>query len=213
MLPQEFIVEIENYLDVNDISLEDMSTRYEIDDRIFCSNTFNFYYGATRGCFVPRESHPSFVFKFDLEGLWEEYCANEVETYKEAVKAGLGDCFLKIEKFDYIVNTPIYICEYADETKVRKKKVTKEDLEEIAEHTSTHTKAPHIPYSWSKEFIDYYGGDKFRKFLEFLVRFGINDLHSNNLGYKDGRPVVFDFAGYFEPSSSDYDDYEESCNF
>ena len=61
MLPQEFIVEIENYLDANDISLEDMSTRYEIDDRIFCSNTFK------SSPFLSISFVTSFIFSLGLD--------------------------------------------------------------------------------------------------------------------------------------------------
>lgn len=34
------------------------------------NDTFYFRFCATRGCFIPEEYSPSFVFKFDFAELW-----------------------------------------------------------------------------------------------------------------------------------------------
>ena len=36
------------------------------------------------------------------------------------------------------------------------------------------------------------------KIYDMFEEFGINDLHCGNLGFRDGKPVLFDFAGYHE---------------
>ena len=38
-----------------------------------------------------------------------------------------------------------------------------------------------------------------RKLLEFIVNYGINDLHAGNFGYRNGdlsEPVIIDYSGY-----------------
>ena len=44
--------------------------------------------------------------------------------------------------------------------------------------------------------IDFYGEDVALDFLIFCFENTINDLHNRNWGFLDGRPVIFDFAGY-----------------
>ena len=106
MEPKEFIKAIEEYLTKNEIDIDTVTA-----DNIDCENyeqllwgndIFDFRFGATRGCFIPAYN-PSFVFKFDFDGLWEEYCAAERDFYKEACAQGLQKCFTKIYKFDYIL--------------------------------------------------------------------------------------------------------------
>lgn len=220
MLPEKFIIKVKNYLDEVGINIDTLTIR-DLDDNysdidytglLCCNNIFRFNYGATRGCIIPIEndcSQPKFVFKFDFDELSESYCFNEAEIYHRAERAGLAPCFAEVKYFDNISSlTRVYICEFVDVTHVKTNAyITNEELKQIADHTSRHNKAPHIPYVWSRDFIEYYGDAVYDDFLNFLVENGINDLHSSNLGYKDGRPIVFDYAGYFEPSS----DY--SCNF
>ena len=44
--------------------------------------------------------------------------------------------------------------------------------------------------------IDFYGEDVALDFLIFCFENTVNDLHNWNWGFLDGRPVIFDFAGY-----------------
>ena len=53
---------------------------------------------------------------------------------------------------------------------------------------------------WVHEFLEVYGEDTFEEFTNFLTCFGINDLHSGNVGYWNNKPVIFDYSGYYEES-------------
>ena len=43
-----------------------------------------------------------------------------------------------------------------------------------------------------------YGEAKVVKLLEFLEDEGINDCCARNIGYDGDRPVIFDYAGFYE---------------
>jgi hypothetical protein len=203
MSPDTFIKRIEEYLDQNEIDLESAnSDDIGYDNYRFLEigdGSFSFWYGATRGCFIPYDES-DYVLKFDFDGLEEVYCDREVEIYKKACEKGLGACFTKIEPYDYICNVQVYKEEYVPETSAREYTIDKEDLEVIKRRTSKHPGAPGIPPTWVKDFIDYFGMAMYEDFLDFIISYGINDLHFCNLGYIDDRPVVFDYAGFYEPS-------------
>jgi hypothetical protein len=55
-----------------------------------------------------------------------------------------------------------------------------------------------LPYHWILNFIKLYGEKEFLRLCLFLEEEGINDLHEKNVGYIDGRPVLFDYSGYYE---------------
>ena len=203
--PENFIKEIELYLNKNEIDINTL-TSYNIDynnnEKLLWGNDiFDFNYGATRGCFIPAYN-PTFVLKFDFSDLWEEYCAIEVETYKDAKKRGLENCFARIQKYDVISNTWLYKSEYIDKPYVLNNNLlTAERRLELEQRTADRCPTVISPY-WAEDFITCYGNDKYDKFLDFIASHGINDLNSHNLGYKKGKPIVFDYAGFFEDSSS-----------
>lgn len=200
-----FLTEITNYLEAHDINIDNINP-LEIDENpnvFFYSDFFDFNYGATRGCFISTEEQLKYVFKFDLENVSENYCENEAYYYKKAKAAGLGECFAKVFKFDEVNNTSVYCAEYVDEIGCDSlNNLTKEEKEEVEKHTSQYKTAPRLPMEWSFTFINYYGTDLYDSLLEFLIDYGINDLHYGNIGYIQGRPVIFDYAGFWEDSFS-----------
>lgn len=203
--PENFIKEIELYLDKNEIDINTL-TSYNIDydnnEKLLWDNDiFDFNYGATRGCFTPAYN-PTFVLKFDFNDLWEEYCATEVEIYKDAKKQGLENYFARIQKYDTISNTWLYKSEYIDKSGILNKNLlTIERRLELEQYTADRCPTVISPY-WVEDFITCYGNNKYDKFLDFIASHGINDLNPGNLGYKRGKPIVIDYAGFFEDSSS-----------
>lgn len=49
---------------------------------------------------------------------------------------------------------------------------------------------------WLKMCISLYGKRACKALCAFAITHRINDLHDDNIGYKDGRPVILDFSGY-----------------
>lgn len=50
---------------------------------------------------------------------------------------------------------------------------------------------------WGKLVISLYGKKITKKLCKFIQKYGINDLHSENIGYKNDKPVILDFSGYY----------------
>lgn len=50
---------------------------------------------------------------------------------------------------------------------------------------------------WAKMVINLYGKKVAKALCEFVQENGINDLHNENIGYKNNRPVILDFSGYY----------------
>lgn len=53
---------------------------------------------------------------------------------------------------------------------------------------------PPCPDAFTLDIINFYGAKKAESMLKFLYE--RNDLHGGNIGYIDGRPVVFDYGGF-----------------
>ena len=60
-----------------------------------------------------------------------------------------------------------------------------------------------VEVGWDTDFIYYlfyevYGEVFATKLINTLDRYGINDIHSGNVGIdtKTGNPIIFDYAGY-----------------
>ena len=53
---------------------------------------------------------------------------------------------------------------------------------------------------WAGVAISLYGKKLCKKLCDFIVTYQINDLHGNNIGYKDDRPILLDFSGYSRSS-------------
>lgn len=50
-------------------------------------------------------------------------------------------------------------------------------------------------YKWVKEYEDIYGSFE-HDFYYLQDRYELYDWHSGNLGYRDGMPIIIDYAGY-----------------
>ena len=50
---------------------------------------------------------------------------------------------------------------------------------------------------WAKLAISLYGKKTCKSLCDFIVEYGINDLHEENLGFKNNKPVILDFSGYY----------------
>lgn len=51
---------------------------------------------------------------------------------------------------------------------------------------------------WLKDFLEFFGEEILKQLDRFIDTYGINDLHTSNVGYIGNRPVLIDYSGYFE---------------
>ena len=56
-----------------------------------------------------------------------------------------------------------------------------------------------IHREWLARAIEYYGEAAVNDLLAFIELEGINDFHTENIGFReDGSPVILDYSGYRE---------------
>lgn len=164
-------------------------------------------------------------------GTVYDYCKGEVQNYRQApdeLKPFLArsEYLGKVTVHSYAtskaITLPVYIMEKV------------EDVGGIPNAYDINRKAPYvaslsaedcqkIQYAYHRcrsEWVmnllyEYMGMEKFLKFLDYIEENRINDLHTGNIGSLDGRPVLFDYAGFREEEDDDYcDSYDsyDSCD-
>lgn len=160
-------------------------------------------------------------------GTAYDYCKREVQNYKQAPdelkpflarSEYLGKVTIHSYATSKTVTLPVYIME-----KVK-------DVDNISNAYNISMKVPYvaslstedyqkIQYAYDRcrsEWVmnllyEYMGMEKFLKFLDYIEKNCINDLHCGNIGSLDGRPVLFDYAGFREElEDSDY--YDSYCD-
>lgn len=164
--------------------------------------------GASKICIVFKN------FPFVIK--WNPNCGNEamqeVFIYEDAVKCGLefffpkteffyehdGISFVMQEKVDYSARAV-----YSEKHCITAiKRITKTPTNKIYQKVQKEFwKAGHgyhrdLDEMWAKMAISLYGKKAMKALCKFVVKHEINDLHANNIGYKNLRPVLLDFCGY-----------------
>lgn len=211
----ELIKEGLSYCDYNELTSENW---YDNVARIFSNKykgTLSWYddIGASKGVIIfnslglvikiPFKGYDDYYddeynfFYFeqaDTKCGWN-YCEVEYERYQKAISAHVEECFAKVEKFAEINNHPIYIQDLAVIHAQDKHYISDEEINSVRDFCSN---SGHDCFclAWLVEAFKYYGKELFDKLLSFIEDTGIEDLHGNNLGYINGKPVVVDFAGF-----------------
>lgn len=131
-----------------------------------------------------------------------DYCALETCYYKLAVEEGLSDYFAEEEYLGDLGFYPVYIQQRAMPFNAFYE-IEDKSKEATARLASTRNRCKEIKCYcfddlWVSDFFDMYGEEEFKKLDRFLHRFDIGDLRRANIGYVDGRPILFDYAGYNE---------------
>ena len=125
----------------------------------------------------------------------------ETEAAKEKYGDDIED-FAEEELLGYIGSTPVYIQQRvtpfyshyetieSDEYNSDRGVTTRKKCKEMECFCFNET--------WIADFFDAYGEKEFKRLSGFLDKFDIGDLRCANIGYIDGRPILFDYAGYNE---------------
>ncbi len=155
-------------------------------------------YGMTKFCIVPTDAN--FVIKWSTR-YETDWASREVTLYEKAEDSGLqmffpkteilfisdsGITFVVQEKIDYT----LWECECSDKGKriacFKRIKISNQLCEEME-----------IPSIWIKSAVALYGEHTVQKLSDFLNKHDINDLYANNVGYKNNKPIIMDFSGYY----------------
>lgn len=131
------------------------------------------------------------------------YCSLELAIYNEAVDFGIEQFFTKTWLVGYTADrTPIYGAEkvkpFYDSTSRQKSKPSQDSIQ-AAFFKQAEEDINWIDNDWLARAIDWYGMEAVNDFITFVETMDINDLHTENIGFReDGSPVVFDYSSYNE---------------
>lgn len=130
-----------------------------------------------------------------------DYCAVEETEYQRACESQIEQCFAKTSYFCTIDGHPIYKQPYVEMYNHFQEKShhTEEDSKKAQElYEKSDGVSGGLPKGWMADVVNYFGDKIFSRLLEFLSTSDINDLHSGNVGYLNGAPVLVDYSGFYE---------------
>lgn len=162
-------------------------------------------HGETRWCFwfddcdmvikIPRFDH----------GRNFDYCMRELHNYEKARAYNVERILLPIEYIGEYGSVSVYLqprFTYShDDMSARDSRVLREKLNNIPRRSKVLSSSLNNLYSWvDREWyarvLQLYGKKFLASFEKFSVEAKLNDLHNGNIGWRNGRPIILDYAGY-----------------
>lgn len=207
---------------LSNCNFDDLEDGYEFETQVitpfksYYNKNFDWASGATKGVLIFKNY--GFVLKIPFsyisgdpicnayDGLdtWD-YCSQEANRYSMAETEGLQDVFLETSLLDNINNYPIYIQPYAQIFKNMETSDISKHSCISSEEEKQQTKSINEEYSfdditniWESEILALYGKDYYIKLKSFISDVDINDLRTANIGYYNNKPVLVDYAGFYE---------------
>lgn len=164
--------------------------------------------GETRYCiFSPKWDMVLKIPRF--ENVNDDYSALEVENYQQAKAQGLERIFLESGLLTTLsCGCPIYwqtkfTCSHASMNYCEENHLKKQFERYFRSPIYLKVKKC-MPddrrYNdvWLFRAYQLYGKQFFKKLCVFFEENDIKDLHANNVGWLNGKPIILDYAGYHE---------------
>ena len=133
-----------------------------------------------------------------LRREWD-YCEAETWLYQHAKEVGLECCFAETRLLGFVDGHPIYMQAkaqiYGDYYSSTRKTHTDKEIVNTKE-ACKRIDGWCFNVNWLTDFILFYGDDIFQSFMAFIKIYGVRDLHTGNVGYVDGVPVLVDYSGF-----------------
>lgn len=159
--------------------------------------------GCDSCCYDSEWVFREFCLAGDIFDEWD-YCKAEKDRYNHAKEFGLEKALAETQLWFVVNNYPIYIqpkCSIfsqggrskTDLTEItdEKRKTIRSKCDEQDVHCFNVT--------WLCDLLEYFGDVYFEQFLSFLKENNYNrDLHSSNIGYLNGKPVLVDYSGFYD---------------
>jgi hypothetical protein len=186
--------------DFSDDDPIDMLERFEREHK---KDGWQFACGETR-CVVYHKTW-DFVIKVDRNYDTQFYCAAEVRNYQKAEQYRVQQVLLPISKMCEVNGWKLYRqtrfdCQYASRS-YRGGKFQRE-CEQVKRnrYTISHfaQSLDRLDTNWLARVVQLYGKKFAHSLGEWAKECEVCDLHRNNIGFAKGRPIILDFAGYFE---------------
>lgn len=171
---------------------------WERDYRSFLKELeFKVTYGCTKIVIVPNNGE--WVLKIPI-GTEPDFCKIEVEKYLKAQKEGLENAFCESH---FLMNYLSYPCYIMKRAQVDESELYSDIRQYLSNSNMSDEDIEEKMYDLDDEemlrdfFLAYYEEDFVEKLLAFLYEEKINDVHSENVGYYNGYPIIFDYSGYW----------------
>ena len=132
------------------------------------------------------------------DNCWD-YCNLEVERFQAALDEEVDKCFVETIYIGSVNNYPIYAQELVEMYDYSEHDFENSNKADELEKTSSLCKSNKVQCfhtNWLTDARKYYGEDFLIKLLKFIDNYCISDLHSGNLGYICGRPIIVDYASF-----------------
>ena len=207
MTEQERIIEMLKHLDLS--PCDDSYTAYQklVEYDRTLSEFVKVSDGASKICFIFTEK--PFVVKWSTDNYGE--AMKEVEVYQKAVEQNLEKFFpktaflVRVNSIDFVVqekiDTAASHCGRRERNNYRRiaKTATDKIVFKIEKEFCKAGDGYHrsLDHDWAKLAIVLYGKKACKALCDFVIENKINDLHGNNIGYKNNRPIILDFSGYY----------------
>lgn len=206
----QILTTIETYLDENNCNclswkfFDALCKDYHGEISINC--------GATRWCISFKKY--DYVLKMPrFEETTIDYCAKELANYYQACKMHIEQILLPIEKIavlsksNYpIYKQPKYSCSWRGANKDFLQKLN-DNMDKIYPetsksynilcHTQRHLYDCQISIYFLSRVMQLYGKKFLRRFCKWTNKQKVNDLHRDNYGFRNNKPVLIDYAGFY----------------
>lgn len=151
--------------------------------------------GATKAVFAVEGMDT--VAKIGFQNFKVDHAAREAQIYQEACGVHLEQFFVPCKKIGEISSLEVFEMELVD---VGEELVTSDMWRKCSGSMSSEEIVNVIDEDCGfveSLFPFYYSNEEITRLYKFISELEINDLHSGNIGYENGRIVIIDYSGYF----------------
>lgn len=202
---------------IKSLNIDYTDDTYDIDKRIQNSVFFNeisVCSGASKVCLL--FDNADFVVKYVPGYRYQKEpekneALREIEIYEKAKEANLDMFFPYTENMGKINDTYFILQEKIDFSaakvpqfkKIKYRNITKTAKEEMIDKINKGFQVKnsrcrrYLNDLWISMILVLYGKTVCKKLCNFIQENRINDLHDSNIGYKNDKPIILDFSGYF----------------
>jgi hypothetical protein len=141
--------------------------------------------------FLPFEGAPYCADAWD-------YCESETILYESAKKFKVEEFFLETEFVGFSCGYPIYKQEKGISFSASDRFSAAITVEECSKAREMCSKShiAQLPAKWVRDAIECYGEKRVKELLDFIYEEDIEDLHDDNLGYCNSKPIILDYSNF-----------------
>lgn len=175
--------------------------------------SFDWEDGASKLVIIPEDK--DYVIKIPFNGNYYEddgyfnfsynYCETEIELYERIFEENpiFSQLFLPLTRVEEYREWDVYVqpkCQAYNNTneKIRSKSYSKDSLNKVRSEDMLYKSS--LPKDWLAAVTEILGDvNLVKNFIIMLEEYDITqDLHNGNIGYYNGKPVILDYAGFYD---------------